>query len=380
MKMISIITLSMGSGGAERVISLLLSKMEKEYDVKLFLLFNNIHYDIPKNVDVTYLINKKRINGFYKLIYLPLFFFKYLNFLKNNKIKYSISFLTIPNFINGFIKFFLKDVKAIVSERSYPSIEYSSSKLRLKIYKFLIKALYTKADIVFSNSEWINKDLTENFNVKNKFEVIYNPIIMPKNRINMNAAFLRNEDLRIISVGRIYETKNQKLILDALINLRYNNFKLTILGDGVQKSDLENYVIKNRKQDKITFVGNVKNVNYYLLQNHCFILSSNSEGFPNALVEAMAIGLAVISTNCMSGPLEILNNNEHVDIEIGGFYKAKYGILINVNDRIGLESALEYLIKNESTLIKYSKLSMVRANSYKLDNIYGEFKSKLLLN
>ena len=120
--------------------------------------------------------------------------------------------------------------------------------------------------------------------------------------------------------------------------------------------------------------GKVKNVCDYLLDSDCFILSSVTEGFPNVLIEAMAIGLPSISTNCMSGPLEILNDNEKVYIKEGEFYLAKYGILINVNDNIALAKAIKFYKENDDIRKKYSDLGYQKAKQYDLPKIYKEVK------
>src|SRR5690606_41697635 len=115
-------------------------------------------------------------------------------------------------------------------------------------------------------------------------------------------------------------------------------YALSIRGRG-HLEDLLSQEIKTRlMQDQVFLTGSVRNVNEYLLNSHCFVLSSFTEGFPNALLEAMAIGLPSISTNCLSGPLELLNDNEPISIKKGEFYKAKYGILVNNDDDEGLKN------------------------------------------
>ena len=147
---------------------------------------------------------------------------------------------------------------------------------------------------------------------------------------------------------------------------------MLFLGDGNLRSQLIDKAKKLNISDNIEFVGKVKNVNDYLFDSDCFILSSNSEGFPNAIVEAMATGLPVISTNCLSGPLEILNDNEEVTINKGDFVIAKYGILINVGDRIALSKAIDYVMNNHSFLAEYSQKSLERAQCYSLEVIYAQ--------
>jgi len=367
---ISVLGMTMGSGGAEKVISLFLPKLTNDYNVTLVLFYDVFHFEIPDGLPVEILVKKKNISTLQKIFLFPIVFFRYLSFIKRNKIDVSVSFLTRPNFINGLLKIFMRSrIKVIMSERNYPSIEYRSSKSRYYLYKFLIPSLYSKADYLFSNSEWINKDLKENFNVSAPFKVIYNPILLPYRTPKKS---LEHGTVRFISVGRIIATKNQELIIDALGDVQ-QAYHMSFLGDGNLINHLKNKTEKLGIAKQIEFVGKVKNVNDYLSESDCFILSSNSEGFPNAIVEAMAIGLPVISTNCLSGPLEILNNNEPVNIDKGDFYIAKYGILINVGDAAGLRKAIDYATNNRDFLTVYGNKSLERAKAYSIEVIYGQF-------
>ena len=103
-----------------------------------------------------------------------------------------------------------------------------------------------------------------------------------------------------------------------------------------------------------------KNPYKYLAQSDIFVLPSLLEGFPNVILEALACGLPIISTNCESGPNEILDNN-------------KYGFLTKVGDSLDMSQKMIYLAKNKDLINKYSKLSLERADYFNQEKIMGEW-------
>lgn len=369
---ISILTLSLGSGGAEKVISLLIKELKNDYNVSLVLFYNVIHFPIPEEVDVV-ILSKKSVDRPYFLRFYDFitFLIKYYRFIKKENIDIAISFLAFPNLLNGIIAILNKKVKTIISERGFPS-DNTTNKLSLYISKVFYPIFYNRCDALFSNSTHINKDLEDNFGIKIPMEVIYNPIEIPLQTITPNALNNNDRSLSVITAGTINKRKNHVMILRALKELK-NNVSLTILGGGELYDYLASEIIRLNLVEQVKLGGKVKNVNDFFLNSNCFVLSSFTEGFPNALLEAMAIGLPCVSTNCLSGPLELLNENDNVVIKKGEFYIAKYGLLVNNDDDLGLKKALEYYRDHPSEREKYSTLSLERSKAYKIDNIYTIF-------
>jgi len=375
-KKLSVVAITLGHGGAERVISLLLPSLAKDFDTTLVLFYDIVHFEIPEGVHKVVLLSKaqqsgsilKKITGMFTIIA------RYNKFIRNNSIEISMSFLALPNIINGIIAMRNKRLKTIISERCFPSLMYKYNKFSMFLVKIAFPLFYNRNSKLFSNSIHINEDLRQNFRVTLPMSVIYNPIVMDARKKDVKNA-KTTSPLKIINVGTLYGPKNQQLLLQALAQLNRNEFFLTVLGEGPFENDLRAQIVENKLEAETDFKGRVPNVKEHLIENDCFVLSSNNEGFPNVLLEAMSVGLPSISTNCMSGPLELLNNNEPVDIAPGAFYKAKYGILINVNDAKGLASALMYFKNHPEERKKYSTLSIQKAKEFELPNIYKQVKN-----
>ncbi|WP_179334804.1 glycosyltransferase [Winogradskyella costae] len=369
---ISILSITLGSGGAEKVISLLLKKLVIDYNVTLVLFYNTIHFPIPEGVNVVILSKKGANRSFFsKFIDSLRFIIKYHRFVKTNCINISISFLAFPNLINGIISSLNKSVKTIISERGFPS-DNVTSKLSLFVSKIFYPIFYNRCDKLFSNSVHINKDLKDNFGVKIPMEVIYNPIEIPRLVIDSKKLNTSIDTLKVITAGSLIKRKNQIMTILAIMVSKLK-YEFSILGAGDLQDYLKDEIDKNQLSDSVFLKGKVKKVNEHLVNSQCFVLSSFTEGFPNALIEAMAIGLPSISTNCLSGPLELLNENNDVNIKDGEFFIAKYGLLVNNDDHIGLSKALDYFHNNPEEREKFSKLSLQRSKEYQLESIYKKF-------
>lgn len=376
---LSILSINMTSGGAERVISLLLKCLKNDFKTTLILFYDEIRFDIPEEINVVVLLPNvnKPSSTFLKMKDLIIVYKKYNKLIKYENIDVAMSFLPRPNFINCLTSL-NKKRKTIISERNFPSSLYNLSRISMLFAKLFYPLLYNRADKLFSNSQHINKDLKDNFNVSIPMSVIFNPVEFDDSQKISPDNIKSTLPLKIINVGSFDTKKDQKLIINAFKNLNSDEFHLKFIGGGKLEHELKNKVNQLNLKNNIDFVGVVRNVKDYLIDGDCFVLSSKTEGFPNVLLEAASVGLPIISTNCLSGPLELLNDNEAAIIEKGEFYKAKYGLLINIEDEIALTKALNYFKEQPEERKRYSKLGYERAQDFSLPSIYGQFKDLII--
>lgn len=376
-KKIALFVPAIGFGGAEKVVSLLTFELTKYFDVTLILLYDVIKLPVSKDVKIIILSKEGETFKESKLKhytdYLK-FIFKYNKVIKAEKIDVVVSFMLRQNVMTGFVKMFNPKLKSIISERCYPSKRYRNTKLMSLITKITIPLFYNRNNKLFSNSIYINEDLKNNFNVRIDASVIYNPTVLNKEILSIDNYNDLNEPFNLVTVGRLIPVKNQIHIIKSL-NILPENIHLDIYGIGDLHDELKHQTEEFNLINRVDFKGNVLNVHSKIINCHCFVLSSTTEGFPNVLLEAMSVGLPVIATNCMSGPLELLNENEPIDIETGSFYKAKYGILVNVNDVEGLANAIKFLQENNEQRMVYGGLGYTRSKDYGVDKIGAQLKA-----
>jgi glycosyltransferase involved in cell wall biosynthesis len=166
---------------------------------------------------------------------------------------------------------------------------------------------------------------------------IYNPVFddaiyeMAAERVHFPVE--TNNKIILLNVGRLAEQKDQVTLIKAFCHFRqiYPNALLFILGEGPMRSVLEAHIKENNLGDSVFLMGFQPNPYKWMATCDVFILSSIFEGFGNVLVEAMAFGKTVVSTNCPSGPEEILNGGES-------------GYLCPVKDHVALSNAISKAI------------------------------------
>jgi Glycosyltransferase len=244
--------------------------------------------------------------------------------------------------------------------------------LKDAISRFLVKLLYKRANNVVAVSEGVKADLVKNYAVpESKVSLLYNPYdIAQLHELASEPANDIPKAPYIIGVGRLVKNKNFSLLLQAYAKADIVE-DLVILGVGDEEAMLKELAKTLGVADKVHFLGFKPNPYPYVAKAEYFVSTSNAEGFPNAIVEAMCLGKPVIATNCESGPAEIIA--EQYPYHVSGASEEKNGILCELNNAEGVASALSSF-SDETVRLSYSAKSKSCAKQFS----YGAFQHKVI--
>lgn len=354
MKKVKFLINTLSNGGAERVVSNLSLNLNNKINKEILLFGKNSKAKYSYNGKLTFLDKIEHKNIFYKIYALVKRIIKLKNIKKNNNKSTIISFLEYPNLINLLT---IKYGKTIVSVRNHMSTKHNKG-FKSYFWNNTIKYLYNKADLIVVVSKEIKRDLIDNYGInKNNIKVIYNSYSIKKIKKLANKSLKHKykkifKDPVIITMGRLNKQKGHCHLIRSFTKVKKSipNAKLVILGKGKQKNYLDQLVSDFNLKKDVYFLGFKKNPFKYIAKSKIFVLSSLYEGFPNSLSEAMACEVPVLSTDCLSGPRELLAPDEFDKKNITyGINKNRYGILVPNFDGIQ-KNHLESLNKEEEKM------------------------------
>ncbi len=389
---VAILANSLTKGGAERVISRISKPLSECYKIYIFLLdTKNMAYECSGKV---LNVGGKCNNYLGKVAYSIGLINKYI---KEKDIECVISFLDVPNLINVLG---IHNCKRIISLRcAYDSKMYKGLNNRIKLG--LCKHFFKNADAVIPVSKALGKFSVEYFSLKKeKVKVIENAydvedIIMKSNEeVEKEVLKFITRHRTSIAVGRLDEQKGYPFLLQCFAKVCKNekDAGLIILGEGYLHDKLENMAAELGIKDRVLFLGIRDNPFAYISRSQVYVSASLYEGFPNALVEAMACGIPVIQTDCMTGPREILSD-VYIEKNIDEAEYAEYGILMPDFYRadmlrVELDKLIEIFSHNWEKVLrdkelqkKYGKAAQQRARYYTMDECvrkYCEVINKVL--
>ena len=347
-------------GGSDKVAAILGSELhDKGYDVSFLTLSDeNPKYEFKGNY---YTLDEKDIYGnnikrFFKLLqYSP----RVKSLCDQLEIDIIISAGDPANFHALFSRYFFGNrVKIIISQHVTPEIFLGSF-----IKTNLIKFFYPRADKVVCVSKEIEKILNEKYGVQNT-HTIYDMMDIQEN-IERSQEKLPKEykgliekhdtgHFNFINVGRLDQQKGQWFLIRSFRKVvdKYDDARLFIIGEGDLQEKLEGLIRQLDLEENVFLLGSQENVFPFLVNCDCFVFSSLWEGFGLVLVESLSINLPTISTDCKTGPREILCPEVDLDTEIEYPYEGDYGILIqNFPNELLLKNVDEVpLIRSEEML------------------------------
>ena len=273
------------------------------------------------------------------------------DYRKLNKFKKIIVFSN-QNFGNiiSFISLMgIKNIKKIFIDRNHlDELSYSNNVVKIfknNLIKILIKIIYKHADLVIGISKKLSLDLSKftNAKVKTIYSPAYDLDIIKK---ATKKIYLKKKYKYIINVSRFTPRKDHYTTLKgfAIASKKIKNLKLILIGYGPEYEKIKYFIKKLKIKKKVMILKSTKNPYPYIKKSNLFIFSSNYEGFPNVINEALMLNTPVISSNCKSGPKEMLLNGKG-----GDFYPKK--------DYIRLRKLIENYLKNPKKLENKMKIA-----------------------
>ena len=381
-KNIAVIITSLRGGGAERVASLLINKYSEDFIVHVIFTDSiNIDYSISDKVIFKKISYNFKHNYFFNILLLPIYGIKFFKYLKKNNIDIVLSFLARPNFIACFTRIIGFKGKIVISERTNIVKWYLPGTLKESIAKFLYKWLYPKADFVVPNSKLTAYSMKVDWKLNVNYKTIYNPLEIRKIQYEkINAAKLPGNEgaYKCIMVSRFDYPKDQTTLIMVAEILKNEHVDFIFVGKGVDLPAAKELVIKNGLEKNVFFIDFDPLPFKYIYGADAFVFSSIFEGFPNALIEAMACAVPVISVDCQSGPREILApESDFTKINESEIEFAKFGILVPIQNEILFAKAILALKNNNELQKQYTEASKSRAQDFESEKIISEFSELL---
>lgn len=337
---------TMGSGGAERVISILSNKLAQLPDTQVIIItyYNcKSFYELDSRIIVRSLEEESSSKSLLKNL-------KCLRsqFLKHRGI--IISFLAPFNILALLAHTGIK-TPIVVADRNDPRRVPQNRFLR-----GLRDSLYLFADAVVVQTNQNMQYFSSG--VKRRTTVIYNPVDLKE---KAGRALHTEKKQQIVSVARLVQQKNQRLLIDSfsMIERDFPEYELIIYGDGPEKEKLEQYAYEKGVSSKVHMPGNVADVPAIISEAELFVLPSDFEGMPNALIEAMCVGLPVISTK-VSGATDLIIDGEN-------------GALVEIGDSEGLADTMRRLLCNADLRKAYGKEAIKLNAKLDMDRVLQEW-------
>jgi glycosyltransferase involved in cell wall biosynthesis len=345
-------------GGAERVISNIANNLDrKKFEVGIITISEGGHkYLLSEDVKHFNLGKKKAREAIFSLIRL----------LRKEKPDVVVATVIQSIIILYLTSFFIKKETTIVSRLAN---HYSKTMESQKsVQRTLFKKALLASDHIITISHEMEQDLLDNIKIEpQKIQMIYNPIdiksIQEKAQEEAPAELFNKRPV-LTACGRLAEQKGFSYLIKAFgeIKKEFSNAQLLIIGEGELKEELQNLAASVGVEEDTHFLGFQNNPFKYTSRSDIFVLSSLYEGLPSALLEAMACGVPIVSTDCPSGPKEILENGKNGQL-------VKWG---NINE---LVSGIRNLLNNKELQENYRQRGKNKVMEFSIKEIIKDYNN-----
>lgn len=373
MKKITFLLLHLNYGGLEKQTVTLVNELAKtkEYKIQIISVYDMLKgksfYSLDKNVDVKFLAD---FGPNHKAFYYALKHFRLIKLLKE-----SFVMIKCGIYKSFVLKKYIKklDTDIIVSSRIEFSklikrkdtlnISQEHSYINSKEYINKVKRYFKNIDKIVVMTKKAKEDYEKWLKYSNSKAKVYDiPNMLEESKVD-NFAKFNNKTL--ISVGRLEKEKDFLTLLDVfkIINNKYNDVKLKIVGEGLQRREIEEKIEKLNLNNKVILTGRISSqeVQEQMSASSVFVLTSLCESFSLVLCEAMEIGLPCVSFNIDVGPKEIIQNGIN-------------GYLIDNRDVKDMALCIENLLIDENEWNKISKNSIESVKKYYSESVVNEWQ------
>ncbi len=360
MKILLVIN-SLEGGGAERVACTLAQHWSAQGHALTIVTLHGgpIVYDLPPEVKLHSLEARRLLRGPGRLALVPVGAFELARFLKQLQPDATISFLTRANLLHILTRWFGNRSPVYISERSFSEAEYVGPR---RVVGMMVQRLYPLATRIIAISDGVKNSLGRMGVPLANITTIYNPQNLDEIRAEARLSSDKPRvggSFRMVMAGRLAEPKDYATLLEALavlVGKRKLDVRLVVLGEGTNKAMLHDKARALGIADCVEWMGWVDNIHAVMATCDVFTFASTYEGFGNVLVEAMACGLPVVSTDCPGGPREILEGGKH-------------GFLVPIRDHVAIADAVESLATDPAVYADYKKRALERAESFDVASV-----------
>lgn len=352
----------LAGGGAERVILRILGRLSRDKFVPVLLVLEDkgeYRSEVPRDVRV---LNCGRYGAGGRWIWLR----NFVQGVRKEKPDVIVSFLWFTNVVAILCRFLSRvPCRLILSERS-TILGSREGILNELIRRFSIRFLYPVADRVIPNSQGLREQLTGRYRLPaGKVTVIQNPLDIEEILVKAEEGGqvdARPDDLPVVlGIGRLSREKGFDLLIGAVAKTT-RPFRLVLLGEGPSGKSLRDVAGRLGVADRVEFVGFQANPYAWLRRSAVFVLPSRYEGFPNSLLEAMALGVPCIATRCPTGPEEIVTDGED-------------GLLVPVEDCGALAAAIDRLLGDPALRERLGDAARETVRAYDAPKIVRRFEA-----